>query len=88
VDRTATATGLNPSTSLATPAATDAGEHRRWIVIIASGVFATTLAQPGLLRLPFQHILKTELALGDIVGASLIELRRVPATLLDRRESA
>ena len=42
-------------------AAAEAGEHRRWTIIIASAVFATTLAQPGLLRLPFQHILKSDL---------------------------
>jgi predicted MFS family arabinose efflux permease len=34
---------------------------RRWIVVVATGVFATTLAQPGVLRLPFQHILRSDL---------------------------
>ncbi|PYN05667.1 MAG: hypothetical protein DME06_19485 [Candidatus Rokuibacteriota bacterium] len=34
---------------------------RRWILVVATGVFATTLAQPGVLRLPFQHILRSDL---------------------------
>jgi Na+/melibiose symporter-like transporter len=60
VDGTDTTSGLSESpSSAAAPAG--AGGHRRWTVIIASGVFATTLAQPGLLRLPFQHILKSDL---------------------------
>jgi len=34
---------------------------RRWIAVVAGGVLATTLAQPGVLRLPFQHVLKSDL---------------------------
>lgn len=55
-----TATGVSEPPAPSTAAA-DRGERRRWMIVIASGVFATTLAQPGLLRLPFQHILKTDL---------------------------
>ena len=45
----------------AAAATSDTGDARRWRVLIASGVVATTLAQPSLLRLPFQHVLKSEL---------------------------
>src|SRR5207245_10490175 len=34
---------------------------RRWIAVVAGGVLATTLAQPGVLRLPFQHVLTSAL---------------------------
>jgi hypothetical protein len=33
----------------------------RWAVLIGAGVFATTFPQPINLRLPFQHLLKTDL---------------------------
>ena len=63
MDRIDSTTSLSDSLSTATAA--DSAEHRRWTVIIASGVFATTLAQPGLLRLPFQHILKSDLGVSS-----------------------
>jgi len=34
---------------------------RRWAALIGAGVFATTLAQPAVLRLPFQQLLKSQL---------------------------
>jgi Na+/melibiose symporter-like transporter len=33
----------------------------RWGVLIGAGVFATTLSQPGVLKLPLQYLLKTRL---------------------------
>ena len=34
---------------------------RRRTVVVATGVFATTLSQPAVLRLPFKHILRSDL---------------------------
>jgi predicted MFS family arabinose efflux permease len=60
MDRAERAPALTaPTPDAATPA--DAAEQRRWKMLVASGVLATTLAQPGLLRLPFQHLLKSDL---------------------------
>jgi hypothetical protein len=36
-------------------------ELRRWAVLIGAGVFATTLSQPAVLKLPLQHLLKSDL---------------------------
>jgi Na+/melibiose symporter-like transporter len=33
----------------------------RWALLIGAGVFATTMSQPAVLRLPFQYLLKTDL---------------------------
>src|ERR1700676_3025814 len=33
----------------------------RWAVIIGSGVLATTLSQPAVLKIPFQNLLKNDL---------------------------
>ena len=34
---------------------------RRWAMLIGAGVFATTLAQPAVLKLPLQYLLKSDL---------------------------
>jgi hypothetical protein len=34
---------------------------RRWGFIIGTGIFATTLSQPGLLDVPIRNVLKNEL---------------------------
>jgi len=39
----------------------DRAQLRRSVAMVAAGVFATTLAQPSLLRLPFQRLLKSDL---------------------------
>lgn len=36
-------------------------ELGRWAVLVGAGVFATTLAQPAVLKLPLQRLLKTDL---------------------------
>ena len=33
----------------------------RWAILICAGVFATTMSQPAVLRLPFQNLLKSDL---------------------------
>jgi predicted MFS family arabinose efflux permease len=37
------------------------GSLTRWAVLIGAAVFATTMSQPAVLRLPFQNLLKTDL---------------------------
>lgn len=36
-------------------------ELRRWAFLIGAGVFATTLSQPGVIKLPLQNLLKSDL---------------------------
>ncbi len=42
----------------------------RWVVLLCAGVFATTMAQPSVLRLPFQYLLKTDLHVSRAAMAS------------------
>jgi predicted MFS family arabinose efflux permease len=37
------------------------GGLARWVVLLSAGFFATTMAQPAVLRLPFQNLLKADL---------------------------
>ncbi|HEY7678807.1 MAG TPA: hypothetical protein VIG69_17165, partial [Candidatus Methylomirabilis sp.] len=41
--------------------AAEQAELVRWAFLIGAGVFATTLSQPGVLKLPLQNLLKTDL---------------------------
>lgn len=47
---------------------------RRWAVVVGAGVFATTLAQPAVLRLPFQVLLKSELHVAPETMAAFFAL--------------
>lgn len=51
------------STEPLKPQAAEAGRGglARWVVLIGAGFFATTMAQPAVLRLPFQNLLKADL---------------------------
>lgn len=50
-------------------------ELTRWMVLIAAGAFAFTMAQPSsVLRLPFQHLLKTDLHVSRAAMASFFAL--------------
>ena len=46
----------------------------RWAILIGAGVFATTMSQPAVLRLPFQNLLKTDLHVSREVMASFFAL--------------
>lgn len=46
----------------------------RWAVLIGAGVFATTMSQPAVLRLPFQNLLKADLHVSREVMASFFAL--------------
>jgi predicted MFS family arabinose efflux permease len=43
------------------PSDTAHGSLTRWAILIGAGVFATTMSQPAVLRLPFQNLLKADL---------------------------
>lgn len=62
-------TELKPEAPHGTPALT------RWMVLIASGAFAFTMSQPSsVLRLPFQHLLKSDLHVTRAAMASFFAL--------------
>jgi hypothetical protein len=46
----------------------------RWAILIGAGVFATTMSQPAVLRLPFQNLLKADLHVSREVMASFFAL--------------
>jgi len=46
----------------------------RWAILIGAGVFATTMSQPAVLRLPFQNLLKADLHVSRAVMASFFAL--------------
>lgn len=46
----------------------------RWAVLIGAGVFATTMSQPAVLRLPFQNLLKADLHVSRQMMASFFAL--------------
>src|SRR5665213_3835866 len=55
----------------------EAGGHTgltRWAIVIGAGVFATTMSQPAVLRLPFQNLLKADLHVSREVMASFFAL--------------
>jgi predicted MFS family arabinose efflux permease len=56
------------------PVATSYGSLTRWAILIGAGVFATTMSQPAVLRLPFQNFLKTDLHASRQAMASFFAL--------------
>ena len=54
-----------------TAEATARRELRRWMVIIGTGVLATTLAQPAVIRLPLQILLKSDVQVSRQAIATL-----------------
>lgn len=56
------------------PAEPDRGSLARWVVLLGAGFFATTMAQPGVLRLPFQNLLKADLHVSREAMASFFAL--------------
>jgi Na+/melibiose symporter-like transporter len=46
----------------------------RWAILIGAGVFATTMSQPAVLRLPFQNLLKANLHVSREAMASFFAL--------------
>ena len=46
----------------------------RWVVLIGAATFATTMSQTGILRLPFQNLLKSELNVSREAMASFFAL--------------
>ena len=58
-------------------ASASAARHKsltRWAVLIGAGVFATTMSQPAVLRLPFQNFLKADLHASRQAMASFFAL--------------
>ena len=58
-------------------ASASAARHKsltRWAVLIGAGVFATTMSQPAVLRLPFQNFLKSDLHASRQAMASFFAL--------------
>ena len=55
-------------------AETPHGSLNRWAVLIGAAVFATTMSQPAVLRLPFQNLLKTDLHASRQAMASFFAL--------------
>lgn len=56
------------------------GTHKsltRWAVLIGAGVFATTMSQPAVLRLPFQNLLKADLHVSREAMASFFALSTI-----------
>jgi predicted MFS family arabinose efflux permease len=53
---------------------TQHGSLTRWAVLIGAGVFATTMSQPAVLRLPFQNFLKADLHVSRETMASFFAL--------------
>jgi predicted MFS family arabinose efflux permease len=50
------------------------GSLNRWFILIGAGVFATTMSQPAVLRLPFQNLLKADLHVSRQMMASFFAL--------------
>src|ERR1044072_5897773 len=69
-----TATTLAP----AAPAAAQDNSIGRWGLIVAAGIFASTLAQPEILDLPVKNLLRTELKLGRDEVSLFISLAGPP----------
>ena len=46
----------------------------RWAILVGAGVFATTMSQPAVLRLPFQNLLKADLHVSRAAMASFFAL--------------
>jgi hypothetical protein len=64
------------STTAVEPVQTEAEKPHlaRWALLIGSGVFATTLAQPAVLKLPFQNLLKAGLGVSRAQMAAFFSL--------------
>jgi predicted MFS family arabinose efflux permease len=64
------------SASATLPPTADAGHASlsRWAVLIGAAVFATTMSQPAVLRLPFQNLLKADLHVSRQAMASFFAL--------------
>jgi predicted MFS family arabinose efflux permease len=67
-------------TALAPAAPADAPDHSlvRWSVVVAAGIFASTLALPDMLDLPVKNLLRTELKLGRDEVSLFISLSGLP----------
>jgi hypothetical protein len=53
---------------------TERPQLTRWVVLIGAATFATTMSQTGILRLPFQNLLKSELSASREAMASFFAL--------------
>jgi MFS family permease len=53
---------------------TERPQLTRWVVLIGAATFATTMSQTGILRLPFQNLLKSELNVSREAMASFFAL--------------
>ena len=63
--------------TMSAASAPDGNRHTtltRWAVLIGAGVFATTMSQPAVLRLPFQNLLKADLHVSRETMASFFAL--------------
>jgi predicted MFS family arabinose efflux permease len=54
-------TSLDEDPAAAERKETERPQLTRWVALIGAAVFATTMSQTGILRLPFQNLLKSEL---------------------------
>ena len=86
IDATAVDTFANQGTELGRPPASKPVplEHdpgiTRWAILICAGVFATTMSQPAVLRLPFQNLLKADLHVSRETMSSFFAVRTQMAT--------
>jgi predicted MFS family arabinose efflux permease len=55
-------------------ASADRRALRRWVVLLSAGFFATTMAQPAVLRLPIQNLLKGDLHVSREAMASFFAI--------------
>ena len=70
----ATPTQDGEDLSVAKKQDTDRPQLTRWVVLIGAATFATTMSQTGILRLPFQNLLKSELNVSREAMASFFAL--------------
>jgi len=60
-DTPETLAGATPPETFSQTAKVEKPHLVRWALLIGAGVFATTMSQPAVLRLPFQNLLKADL---------------------------
>ena len=74
VDAPSAVAVASASEAAADPRDTSHTSLTRWAVLIGAGVFATTMSQPAVLRLPFQNLLKADLHVSRETMASFFAL--------------
>jgi predicted MFS family arabinose efflux permease len=70
-------TNLSEGPNAAEKRDTEAQQLTRWMVLISAATFATTMSQTGILRLPFQNLLKSELHVSREAMASFFAITAI-----------